>query len=372
MKVLILSCNTGGGHNSAARAVAEEIRRHGDQAEVLDYLCLAGKGVSRLVGDGYVQVVKKAPRIFGVVYQIGMLVSRLMKKSPVYYANGRMAKYLNAYLEEHPADAVVMPHLYPAETITYMKRKGMSLPLTVAVMTDYTCIPFWEETDCDYYVIPHEKLRKGIVRRGLPDEKLLAFGIPVSHACQLNMSKEEARQRLGLDDSKKYLLLAGGSMGASGLVRIAALLLGMLSEEEHLIIICGSNQKVEKHLRGKYENCREVTLVGYTKRMPMYLKACDVVFTKPGGLTSTEAAVVNVPIVHIKPIPGCETENRKFFCKYGMSISGKTSLGQAVHGIRLLHDKEKAGKMMEAQRKTIPADAAGKLYCFLKEKCADK
>jgi len=64
-----------------------------------------------------------------------------------------------------------MPHLYPAETITYMKRKGMKLPLTLAVMTDYTCIPFWEETDVDYYIAPHESLIKPCVRRGLPKEK---------------------------------------------------------------------------------------------------------------------------------------------------------------------------------------------------------
>ena len=89
MKVLILSCNTGGGHNAAAQAIAEAIREHGDCAEVLDYLSLAGNGVSKLVGDGYVKVVKKAPAMFGMAYKLGMVVSRLMKKSPVYYANAR-------------------------------------------------------------------------------------------------------------------------------------------------------------------------------------------------------------------------------------------------------------------------------------------
>ena len=140
MKALILSCNTGGGHNSAARAIAEEMHERGDEAYVLDYLCLAGEGVSRLVGDGYVQIVKKTPRLFGLVYKLGMVISRLTRKSPVYYVNGRMAKYLDSYLREHPVDVLVMPHLYPAETITYMKSKGMKLPLTVAVMTDYTCL----------------------------------------------------------------------------------------------------------------------------------------------------------------------------------------------------------------------------------------
>ena len=174
MKVLILSCNTGGGHNAAAQAIAEAIREHGDCAEVLDYLSLAGNGVSKLVGDGYVKVVKKAPAMFGMAYKLGMVVSRLMKKSPVYYANARMARYLEEYLQENPVDAIVMPHLYPAETITYMRRNGFALPLTVAVMTDYTCIPFWEETDCDYYITPHKKLHPEIIKRGIPAYKLKA------------------------------------------------------------------------------------------------------------------------------------------------------------------------------------------------------
>ena len=120
MKVIILSCNTGGGHNAAAQAIAEAIREHGDCAEVLDYLSLAGNGVSKLVGDGYVKVVKKAPAMFGVAYKLGMVVSRLMKKSPVYYANARMAHYLEEYLQENPVDAIAAYggrddrlHLYP-------------------------------------------------------------------------------------------------------------------------------------------------------------------------------------------------------------------------------------------------------------------
>lgn len=367
MKVLILSCNTGGGHNAAARAVAEAVRAHGDFAEILDYLCLAGNGVSRLVGDGYVEVVKKAPKAFGIAYHLGMAVSRCMRKSPVYYANARMAGYLSEYLKEHQVDAIVMPHLYPAETLTYMKRKGMHLPLTVAVMTDYTCIPFWEETDCDYYIVPHKKLCTQIVKRGIPKEKLKVFGIPVSPKCKEERTKEQARFELQMEQEKKYILIAAGSMGTKALFRMAELLVYMQNDEERLILICGNNQSLYKKLCRKYENRKTVRIVGYTDQMPLYLKACDVIFTKPGGLTSTEAAVCGIPIVHIKPIPGCETENRKFFRKLGMSISGKTVLGQAVNGIRLLNDQTKAQNMILAQKREINPDASEELYYFLKK-----
>lgn len=125
MNILILSCNIGGGHNAAANALAEEIRSHGATATVLDYFCLADSRISHAVGNVYVQIVKKVPALFGFIYQLGMFVSRLVPKSPVYYTNGKMARYLTSYLSKHPADAIVMPHLYPAETLTYMKRHNI-------------------------------------------------------------------------------------------------------------------------------------------------------------------------------------------------------------------------------------------------------
>lgn len=371
MKALILSCNTGGGHNSAARAIAEEMQDRGDEAYVLDYLCLAGEGVSRLVGDGYVQIVKKTPGLFGAAYKLGMCVSKLARKSPVYYLNGRMAKYLDRYLREHPVDVLVMPHLYPAETITYMKRRGMKLPLTVAVMTDYTCIPFWEETDCDYYVMSHEALRKSCVKRGLSQEKLLPFGIPVSRACRKQISKAEARKRLGLEADKKYFLAAGGSMGAGDLDEfLKALLSGV--QEEKIIVICGSNQKAEQKLKKKYAEDKRVEILGFTTQMPLYLKACDVLFTKPGGLTSTEAAVAGVPMIHTNPIPGCETANRKFFVRAGMSWSAGTVKGQVKKGIELMRDPEAAERMKDCQKTQIDGDAAVRLYEFIREQVENR
>ena len=122
MKILILSCKTGGGHDAAGFAVKEALEKQGHEAVMFDYLTLAGQKVSDTVGDVYVNTVKKMPHVFGAVYQIGMAASRIMRKSPVYYVNGKMGKYLGAYLEAEHFDAILMPHLYPAETITYMKR----------------------------------------------------------------------------------------------------------------------------------------------------------------------------------------------------------------------------------------------------------
>lgn len=66
MKVLILSCNTGEGHNYAGRALKECIESHHDTADMLDIMMLAGPRVSKLVGNSYVNIVRHAPRFFSV------------------------------------------------------------------------------------------------------------------------------------------------------------------------------------------------------------------------------------------------------------------------------------------------------------------
>ena len=108
---------------------------------------------------------------------------------------------------------------------------------------------------------------------------------------------------------------------------------------------------------------------GFTEQMPLYLSACDVVFTKPGGLTSTEAAVIGVPIIHTAPIPGCETINRRFFMRAGMSWSALTLKGQVHKGIRLMNDLEAQKKMKDHQAKQIHGDAVEQLYKFICLQC---
>ena len=87
MHILVLSCNTGGGHNSAGSAVIECLAAHGHTGQRVDFLALAGQKVSDAVSNTYIEVVKKAPAVFGVTYQVGRAVStaehKLGVRSPV-------------------------------------------------------------------------------------------------------------------------------------------------------------------------------------------------------------------------------------------------------------------------------------------------
>lgn len=367
MKILILSCNTGEGHNAAGKAVKERLIYDGHDAVMLDYMQLAGKHISTIVGQSYVKIAKNVPWFFSFLYKIGGKISSSKYKSPVYFANKFMAKHLQAYLDVHDFDAIVMPHLFPAETMTYMKRHNiLDLP-TVVVCTDYTCIPFWEETECDYYIIPHVELTEEFVSRGIPKEKLLPYGIPVGMAFGTKQNQKSAREKLKLPVDKPMYLVMSGSMGFGKILLFAFELARKLKNGEQIVIICGNNKRLKKTLRREFRWNKAVHVIGFTEHVADYMDACDVIYTKPGGLTSTEALVKNIPIVHTEPIPGCETKNRDFFTSRGMSVAAEDIRTQVAQGKTLVENKALQLGMAAAQRNNACPNAAEQIVKLLEQ-----
>lgn len=224
MRVLILSCGTGGGHNAAASAMKEALEACGHSADVLNPYTLKTNKLAKIIDIVYVRLVQISPTLFGCVYKIGDAYRRLPWRSPVYFVNAQMVPVMDKYLKENKYDAILMPHLFPAEMVTQMKAKGINLPPTIFVATDYVCTPFTEETNCDAYVIPSRHVRYDFLRRGIPEEKIKSLGIPVRKEFAKKVSKGEARKELGLEEDTFYLLVSAGSMGAGGIVKIIKLL----------------------------------------------------------------------------------------------------------------------------------------------------
>lgn len=367
MKILILSCDTGEGHNAAGRAVREAAALRGHQVDMTDMFLLSGKKTAHAVGGAYVGIVKHMPWLFGFIYKLGMLITSPRRKSPVYYANSLLAGKLACYIADHGYDIVVTPHIYPAETLTCMKRKGLLKIPAAAIGTDYTCIPFWEETELDCYFIPHEDLIPEYTKRGIPREKLLPYGIPVHQSFLKKTGKRAARERFGLPQDVPIFLVMSGSMGFGKLAVFAAELALRCKNGEHIIIICGNNERIRRILNKEFHFHHRVHVLGYTTHVALYMDACDVIFTKPGGLTSTEALVKNIPIVHTAPIPGCETANRNFFGKRHLSVSSRRLSSQIQLGRMLIADERLRTELLEAQRIQSKPDAAVSIIKKLEE-----
>ena len=365
MEALILSCGTGGGHNAAAAAIANELRSRGHQVEILDPYALVGDRLAITISNAYIRLVQKLPGAFGCLYFIANLVRKLPFVSPVYLINRKMSKYMHQFLAKRHFDVIVMPHLFPAEILTAMKKKGLKLPLTLFIATDYTCIPFTEETACDYYVIPAKELTEEFCRRGLAEEKLLPLGIPVNARFSAGDTPVEARRRLGLDGETPYLLISGGSIGAGKLRKTVRWLYEAANKKQRLIVICGNNEKLYHQLQNEYSGDARVQILSRTDQMDDYIKGCAAFFSKPGGLSSTEAAVAGALLVHISPIPGCETRNVDFFSEQGISIDAGKDKKQLLSALNRLNDPQEAQKMRAAQRKYINRFAARDICNFI-------
>lgn len=373
MDALILSVGTGGGHNAAGYAVKEELLRRGHNVEMMNPYDLKSTKTSKIIDNTYIKLVQTVPKAFGLVYFIGDAYRRLPWRSPVYFANRRMAAVLKEYLDAHHFDIVIMPHLFPAEMMTSISRSGKEHPKTLFITTDYTCTPFIEETELDAYIIPTSQLWGEFKSFGVPADRMFSLGIPTLSGYKRDISKSEAKMALGLSQSKRYILITGGSMGSGNLVKIVKYILkwreDRRADDITPVIICGSNKKLYEKMEKEF--LQECVVVGFTDKMPLYMKACEIFLTKPGGLSSTEAASAGIPIVHITPIPGCESKNLRYFEEHGMSIFAKCSEKSIKKALDYLEKSENRDKMVLCQKKYLNSKAASDI-CDLAERLAEK
>lgn len=371
MNVLILSCNTGGGHNAAAQAVAGALRRRGHSCKTVDYLALASDHISKEICGAYVSIVNNAPNFFNLLYKAGEAVSSPRRRSPIYYVNKCFVRRLRRELAANHYDAVVVSHIFAAQALTELRLRGeLDIPF-ISVTTDYTCSPFWEEIHCDCVTIPHPDLIPEFVEHGLDPALLLPCGIPVSDACHSDLTPAEARAQLGLPQDQPVILLAGGSMGHGSQRELIDALLSRSRFDPFIVVVCGSNEKEKASLEKRYAKRPNVQIRGFERRLPLLMRAASVTFTKPGGLSSTEAAVVNTPLIFRNAIPGCETHNQDFFVSRGMAYAPDSPRTQSKAARLLCISEEYRTSMLEAQ-KDIPGNAADAVCDKLEELLAQK
>ena len=361
----MLTCGTGGGHNTACAAVAEAMAARGHAVTTLNPYTLKNDQVAEVIDKAYILLAQKAPNAFGAAYKLGDVYRKLPFPSPVYQLNRQMEPVLERYIEEHHFDAVVTTHLFPAEILTSMKRRKTSVPRTYFIATDYACIPFTEETDLDRYIIPAKELTAEFMGRGIDRERIRPLGIPVRPPFYQREDRDAVRERLGLPADRKIILVAGGSIGAGHIQQVVGILLDRYGPSADIIVVCGSNRDLEEDLRAAFgQRC---TVLGFTDQMADYMKACDLYLSRPGGLSSTEAAVVGTALVHITPIPGCETSNMHFFAQNGMSLAVNAPEHELTDACDRLLEEGARERMIECQHRVIPNHAAGDICALLEE-----
>ena len=372
MKILILSCNTGEGHNSAGKALKYYFEKNGDECYMADAISFRSETISKIVADGHVFIYTKTPKVFDIVYNGAEIFAKKETSrhdSVIFKLLAKGADKLYEFIVEHDFDRIVCFHPFAAQMLTKVFRDHEDLRKipSYLIATDYTASPGAGESKVDVYVTPHKDVEYEFVRRGVPKAKIVPIGIPINPIYTDLPTRESARESLHLVSEDKVILLMSGSMGCGPIAKIAGRLTEQMDRDTTLVIICGRNEKLYRELLPLASENDKVRLLGFTDKLPIYMKAADLMLTKPGGLSSTEAACAGLPMVLIDAVAGCETYNLNFFVGGGYALTSDTPDGLVRETLALLSDREKLSDMREKLLSNFSADTAYRIYELVKE-----
>lgn len=349
MRILILSCNTGGGHNACAGALQEAFSSHGCQCDIADALHFISDKVSKIVSWGHTTMYRHAPGLFRVGYDIAE------KRPGILHDDAAAFKLLSsgteqlyAYIRDGNYDVVVCAHIFSGIMLGQMLKEHPLSLKTGVIATDYTCSPGFAQCELDRYFIPAPSLCDSFIAQGVPSEKIVASGIPIRTQFYAPADRQKAKQALGIQPEQTHLLMMCGSMGCGPLEKLTHLLTRDMDPSMVLTIVCGTNEKLREELMAGYGNIPNLHIYGFVKDMPALLDSADLCLTKPGGLSTTEAAAKCLPMVFIDAVAGCEEYNLHYFTALGGAITGNTPEESAQLCIELLRNTQRRSAMADA------------------------
>ena len=349
-KVLIMSASTGGGHNRAARAIKEELTNKSIDGitidcEIIDSLKIVNGTMDKLISRGYEKSAKYTPKAWGGVYKLteSNLISRNeFKDNPLTSLISRKLKKL---IEVKKPDLIIGTHPFPMIALSTLKKhsqlsknnelstftesfhkyyQNLDIPPLITVLTDYTTHSAYIQNEIDYYIAGHEYVKELLIEDGIEAEKIKPYGIPVEKSFLTNRSRETVLSELNLDPNKFTVLLMGGSFGAGSIKDTLSELIS-IDRDFQIIVITGRNkslkEKLEKNLMSHEQSIdKNIRVLGFTDKMNDLLSAVDILVSKPGGLTTTESLLKEVPMIVPYFIPGQEEENLDFLSNCGASL----------------------------------------------------
>ena len=367
MRVLILTCNTGGGHNAVAAALAESFRRLGVSSDTEDGLSFISQKASRFVSKWHTRFYRRYPKLYKAGYMSAENDAESNDRdNPVYRYMARGARRLGRAIQDGGYDAVVCVHVIPAMMMTELRRQHETGPVFCFVATDYTCSPTVGGCTPDICVIPPEELAEEFVSCGIARETLLAAGIPVRAVFRERGDRAAARSELALPPEGRHIVLMSGSIGCGPMADIAAELEKRMERGDFASVLCGSNRQMLYALRRR--GFRRVEAVGFTNRVHRYMDSADVLVSKPGGISITEAGTRGTPLLLADMVGGCETRNQEFFHARGWAETCQPE-DMADAALALLDRPERRQALVAQQHRDFDGLAADRVAQAVYDRC---
>jgi len=353
--ILCLHASVGSGHARAATAVAEALAAIAaersidlDGIAVEDTLAHAHRGFPGLYRDAYLALVQRLPEIVGWLYDRfdapptrDTLARRLQRIA---------LRPLVELLQRTQPDLVVCTHFLPAELLSMLRTRGLWSGRLAVVVTDFDLHAWWLRAAPDLLFVACDESAETAIRRGVDPARVRTVGIPIDRRFEPCRDRTALRRELELPLDRPVVLLAAGGGGQSAL---AAVLQGLLAMRRpaHLVAIAGRNESLRHALAAevsRHAGAVSASVLGFTTRMHEFMAAADLLVSKPGGLTSSEALATGLPMAIVDPLPGQEERNADHLLEWGVAIRCNTpeTIGWRIE--RLLGDAARLRAMRSA------------------------
>lgn len=355
MKIFIVYAPAGAGHKSAAFAIKDAFdkTKAGHDVRVIDSLEYTNWLFRSTYVWGYNFMVSRAP----FLWSLSFYITDFKPIRPLVRSIRRMVNFVNGYrfyqlIRKENPDCIVAAHFLGMEIISNLKLSKMYNGKLITVITDYGIHDFWVSAQVDIYVVASEYSKKELISKGIPAERIRVLGIPVQEKFTQRWERREAARNLDLEEGLFTVLIIGGGLGVGPIPQLVEMI-SERSEPFQVIVVCGKNEALCKHIGEIAKGSKTaIKVYGFADNVNELMDASDVMISKPGGLSISEAMVKGVPLIVDSFIPGQEENNLMFLEKNGVGIGTKT-VGETLEKLEYLYRSKEVLEAMKAKAKQL-------------------
>lgn len=358
--IVCFHAGIGYGHTKGSQAIAEAIKflNTGVRVEVLDCLDFSSSIRAWLTKNLYLFTVKNFPRLWERLYSSKGRFHRLSLCFSRFLMVRSLRKRLGRFLGDNPIASVICTHFFaPAALVKLREKKGFDFKIFVAI-TDYDAHPFWSMPGVDGYFVANDTAKKRLMKVDVPRELVKVNGVPIEMKYMRWRPRDLARRKLGLSRRREGVLVVGGGDGLGPIYKLVEGLDRRL-KDALILVVCGKNERLRRRLEDYTPvGDNEIKLYGFVDYMDMMYDACDLVVTKPGGVTSAELLAKGVPVVSMEIFGGQERRNLEYLHHSG----GLFEVGDVEEGVErvaeLLPRKKYLAKLKRRMRRFARPDSS--------------
>lgn len=353
MKIFIIHAPAGAGHKNAAYAIKDAFDKAGSghDVRIVDCLSYTNPLFKNMYVWGYDLLVSRAPLVWAVMFYLtDFRPLRLFVRLGRFICNGLNGfLFYNFILRERP-DCVISTHFFPTETVSNLKRFGLYKGKLMTCVTDYGVHAFWVSRQVDIYVVASEWSKRQLNGKGIDAGKIRVLGIPIQDKFSVKIDRATACAKLGLDSGLFNVLIMGGGLGVGPIRQIVE----DISESGlpfTLVVVCGKNEHLLEQIKAIAATSKMVVRpLAFIENVQEYMSACDILISKPGGISLTEAMVKGLPVLVASYIAGHEGWNLKFLEESAAGLGVKGAYEAARKLRELYASKDKLDSMREKAR----------------------